>query len=89
MEQINSCAARPDVTVFLRVKPSTALRRRRAASLDLELYEVAAFQRALLGAYGEAISRARRMGERLEIVDGERAPDEVAADVARIVRRLL
>jgi dTMP kinase len=89
VQQINSRAARPDVTIFLRVKPSTALRRRRAASLDLELYEVAAFQRALLSAYDEAVSRTRRTGERVEIVDGERSPDEVAADVARVMQRLL
>ncbi len=89
VEQINARAARPDLTVFLRVKADTALRRRRAASLDLELYEVSSFQRALFGAYGKAISRVRREGARVEIVDGDRSPDEVASDVARVVKRLL
>ncbi len=88
VEQMNSRAARPDVIIFLQVRPSTALGRRRAASLDLELYEVPAFQRTLLGAYRKAISGSRRQGQRVEILDGERSADEVAADVADIVRQL-
>ncbi len=89
VEQINARAPRPDGIVFLRVSAGTALRRRRAASLELELYEVPSFQQALLGAYGKAITRVRRLGHRVAIVDGERSPDEVAREVAGVVRRLL
>lgn len=86
--EINARAARPDLTVFLEVTAETALARRRAASLDLELFEVPAFQRALQGSYRAAIARARRAGETVAVVDGERSVDEVTAAVARQVRRL-
>lgn len=88
VEQINARAIRPDVTIFLQVRSSTALRRRQAVSLDLELYEVASFQRALLRAYRKAIACARRAGERVEVVDGEEPPPQVASAIIQIIRQL-
>jgi dTMP kinase len=89
VEQINSWALRPDVTIFLDVRPAVALARRRAVSLDLEIYEALRFQRLVLKSYRKAIAGLRRSGQRLEVLDGERPVDVVAADVARIVRQLL
>lgn len=78
---VNREATAPTLTVFLRVRPAVALRRRRAASLDREIYEVDAFQRRVARSYRAALSRLRDAGERVVELDGERPVAEVAEAV--------
>ncbi len=85
---VNREAADADLVVFLRVRPEVALRRRHAASVDREIFEVDAFQRKVAREYDEAIRRLRRAGERVVEVDGEAPVPEVAAAVWDAVRRL-
>jgi dTMP kinase len=86
--ELNRAAARPDATLFLRVRPEVALRRRQAASLDREIFEVDAFQRKVARSYEEAIRRVRRAGERVLELDGEAPVDAVARAVLEAVRTL-
>jgi hypothetical protein len=65
-----------------------ALRRRFAASAELELFEVPAFQRKVALAYRRSIRRLLRAGQRVEVLPGEGPIAEVAAAVARAVGRL-
>ncbi len=88
VEAVNARAPAPDVTVFVRARPQVALRRRRAAATDPEIFEEDAFQRRVADAYERAIERLRARGERVEVVDGERDPDEVADAVWAAVERL-
>jgi dTMP kinase len=85
---LNASAARPDVTFFLRVRPEVALRRRQAASVDREIFEVDAFQRKVARSYEAAIRRVRRGGERVVEVDGEAPVEDVAGAILDAVRRL-
>jgi dTMP kinase len=85
---VNREAAEADLVIFLRVRPQVALRRRHAASVDRELFEVSAFQRKVARRYEEAIARQRDAGEAVVEVDGERSVDEVAAAVWGAVRSL-
>lgn len=79
VEAINARAAEPDATIFLRVRSQVALRRRRAASMDPELFEVSEFQREVARSYARGLERLREAGQRVVEVDGE-APVEVVAD---------
>jgi dTMP kinase len=88
VEAVNRGAASTDVVVFLRCRPEVALRRRFAASLDREIFEVNAFQRRVAVSYEAAIRRLRRAGERVVEVDGEAPLPEVTAAVWDAVRRL-
>ena len=54
---INAKAPAPDLTVFLRVRPAVALRRRYAATAEREIFEVPEFQRRVHRAYGRALAR--------------------------------
>ncbi|HET8734400.1 MAG TPA: dTMP kinase, partial [Anaeromyxobacteraceae bacterium] len=85
---LNREATAPTATVFLRVRPAIALRRRRAASLDREIYEVDAFQRRVARSYHAALARLRAAGERVVELDGERPVGEVADAVFEAVRAL-
>jgi dTMP kinase len=88
VEQVNHGAASTDLVVFLRCRPEVALRRRFAASLDREIFEVDAFQRRVAVSYEAAIRRLRRAGERVVEVDGEAPLPEVTAAVWEAVRAL-
>jgi dTMP kinase len=87
VESINARARAPDLTLFVRVSPETALTRRAGRHLGDELYEKLETQRRVARAYDEA---ARQLGptHHLEIVDGEKSIDEVAADCFALVTRL-
>ncbi len=85
---VNREAVAPDLVVFLRCRPEVALRRRRAASLDREIFEVDAFQRRVAHAYDGAIARLRRSGDRIVEVDGEMPVADVSAAVWTAVARL-
>lgn len=86
---INRGAAAPDLVVFLRCRPEVAMRRRRAASLDREIFEVDAFQKRVAQAYDAAIARLRRSGDPIVEVDGEVPVAEVSAAVWAAVARVL
>lgn len=88
--EINARAPAPDLTLFLAVRPAVALRRRYAASGEREIFEVPEFQRRVHRAYGEALRRIRRAGERVVSIAGEQPIEQVSRDVeaaaAEVVR---
>jgi dTMP kinase len=86
--ELNRAAARPDATLFLGVRPEVALRRRHAASVDREIFEVDGFQRKVARSYRDAIRQVRRAGERVIELDGEAPVDAVAVAVLEAVRAL-
>jgi dTMP kinase len=85
---INSRAAEPDVTIFLRARPTVTLARRRAASSGRELYEVGALQRRVARSYDSAVARLRAAGQRVEVLDGEAPIEKVAEAIWRVVAGL-
>jgi len=88
VEAVNGRAAAPSLTVFLRVRPEIGMRRRRAASLDRELFEVDAFQRKVALGYEAAVERLRAAGQRLVALDGEGPVEAVADAIWDAVREL-
>jgi dTMP kinase len=88
VEAVNGRAPAPDVTLFLRVRPEVGLRRRHAASLDREIFEVAAFQRRVAASYERAVEGLRAAGQRVVTLDGEAPVAAVAAAILAEVRRL-
>lgn len=86
---INSRAPRADLTVFLRVSPAVALRRRYAAGTEREIFEVPEFQRKVHRAYLKALARLVAAGERVADLAGDRSVEAVGADVSRAVESIL
>ncbi|MGC3998947.1 MAG: dTMP kinase [Anaeromyxobacter sp.] len=81
VEAINGRAAVPDLTLFLRVRPAVAVRRRHAASIDREIYEVEAFQRKVARSYDRCIGQLREAGQRIVELDGEAPVEAVTAAI--------
>jgi len=86
VEELNRKAPAPDLTLFLRVRPAVAWRRRFAESGSRELYEVPAFQRRVARSYQRGLALLRRRGQRLLVLDGELPVAEVAAAVLAAAR---
>ncbi len=88
VDGINSRAAVPDLTVFLRVPAAVAFRRRQAVTADREIFEVSAFQHRVAESYDRAMAYLRAAGQRIVEVDGEAPIGEVAAAVLAEVERI-
>ena len=82
---INARSPVPDLTLFLRVSPRTALQRRHGRHLADELYEKLATQERVAAAYEQSIAQ---LGDEhhVVVIDGERSLDEVAAACRDAVR---
>ena len=83
--QLNSRALRPDLTIFLKVRPEVAASRRAKAGRSEELFEHIEMQREVDAGYRATIAELIAAGEIIEILDGERTEDEVFAAILAAV----
>jgi dTMP kinase len=86
---LNARARRPDLTIFLEVRPEIAAQRRVAAGRVQELFEDLQMQHEVDAGYRATIAELTALGERIEILDGELAPDQVFQAIAALVGGLL
>lgn len=85
VEQINSQAVAPDLTLFVEVDLDTAAQRRLKRGGAAELYENAERQRQVVERYASAIV-LRRDKDRIVRVDGTRPLEEVSANVCSLAK---
>jgi dTMP kinase len=79
--QLNARARRPEVTVFLQVRPEVAAQRRVAAGRVQELFEDLRMQEEVAAGYAATLAELAAQGERIETIDGELPPDAVFAAI--------
>jgi dTMP kinase len=79
VRELNRHARRPDLTIVLHVRAEVAEARRRGRGGAVDLYETSELQRRLVAAYREA--EVLCPGDTFVHLDGEKTPDEVAADI--------
>jgi dTMP kinase len=82
---LNARARRPDVTIFLDVRPEVAAKRRADAGRVEELFEAIEMQREVDAGYRAAIAELRAAGEKIVVLDGEQTPDDVFAAILRTI----
>jgi len=74
---LNARALRPELTIFLRVRPEVAAQRRASRGQPQELFEAIEMQREVDVGYRATIAELAAIGERIETLDGELPPDQV------------
>lgn len=82
---LNARARRPDLTIFLEVRPEVAAARRAIRGGPQELFEHLQMQQEVAAGYRATIAELVASGERIEIVDGEQSPDQVFAAIVELV----
>ena len=82
---LNARARRPELTIFLQVRPEVAAARRAAAKRTEELFEAIEMQRAVEAGYKATLSELGAAGERIETIDGELPEDQVFALILALV----
>jgi dTMP kinase len=82
---LNARARRPDLTVFLKVRPEIAAKRRVDAGRVQELFEDMQMQQDVDAGYKATIAELTAAGERIEVLDGESSLDDVFAAILRLV----
>jgi dTMP kinase len=82
---LNARARRPDITLFLAVRPEVAAQRRAAARRKEELFEDLRMQQEVDAGYRATIIELQAQGERIDILDGELSEDQVFAAILRSI----
>ena len=82
---LNGRARKPDLTIFLQVRPEVAAKRRAAARRKEELFEDLRMQQEVDAGYRATIAELTASGERIETIDGEASEDEVFARIVALV----
>ena len=85
ISMLNQRARRPDLTIFLEVRPEVAAARRAAAGRVQELFEDVRMQEEVAAGYQATIAELTAQGERIETIDGEASPDQVFAAIVALV----
>jgi dTMP kinase len=81
---LNARARRPDLTIFLEVRPEVAAQRRVVAGRVEELFEDLRMQDEVAAGYKATIAELAAAGERIEVIDGEASTDAIAARIAKL-----
>lgn len=82
---LNGRARKPDLTIFLEVRPEVAAARRVAAGRVQELFEDVRMQEEVAAGYQATIAELTAAGERIATIDGEATPDAVFAAITKLV----
>jgi dTMP kinase len=82
---LNARARKPDLTIFLEVRPEVAAKRRVAAGRVEELFEDIRMQEEVAEGYRATNKELLALGERIETLDGEASPDEVFTAIVSLV----
>ncbi len=85
---LNARARKPDLTIFLSVRPEVAAARRVSAGRIQELFEDMRMQEEVAAGYKATISELMAQGERIETIDGEASPDAVFGAILALVGTL-
>jgi dTMP kinase len=86
---LNARARKPDLTIFLHVRPEVAAHRRAAARRQEELFEQLQMQIEVDAGYKATITELAAQGERIETLDGEQTEDHVFDAILRLVSPLV
>lgn len=82
---LNARARKPELTIFLKVRPEVAAQRRAAARRQEELFEQLQMQIEVDAGYTATNAELIAQGERIETIDGEMSEDDVFAAIVKLV----
>lgn len=85
---LSSGLLRPDLTVFIDIEPDICIKRLNKGRSHIELYETIENLKNVRDKYFESFELLKHQ-ERVFVTEGNRPPDEIAADIWNEISRLL
>lgn len=83
LEQINKYAYKPDLTIFIRVRPETSLKRITASRLGTEIFEELDILQQVYDNYINIFKKWQDLGEQVIEIDGEQTSEAVTAEIKK------
>ena len=86
LEQINKYAYKPDLTIFIRVRPETSLKRITTSRLRTEIFEELDILQQVYDNYINIFKKWQDLGEQVIEIDGEQTSEAVTAQIIKELR---
>lgn len=88
LEQINRYAYKPDLTIFIKVRPETSLRRITTSRLKTEIFEELGILQQVYDNYIKIFKKWQDLGEQVIEIDGEQPSETVTAEIREVLRNV-
>ena len=85
LEEINRFALKPDLTIFIKVRPETSLQRIRSSRFKTEIFEEMEILNQVYDNYIKTYKRWQDLGEWVAEIDGEQPPEMVSGDIRKVI----
>ncbi len=89
LEQINRYGYKPDLTIFIKVRPDTSLERITTSRLKTEIFEERDILQQVYDNYIKLFKKWQDLGEQVIVIDGEQTSEEVTAEIRKEIRGFL
>ncbi|MDA8226924.1 MAG: dTMP kinase [Desulfitobacterium hafniense] len=89
IKEVNACAIPVDLTIFIKVDPSTTMNRIKTKRFQVDLFEQEATLRTVLSNYELIISQGKQSGYNIVQIDGEQSLDQVTYTIQTEVKKYL
>lgn len=89
IKEINKYAYKPDLTIFIKVRPEVSIQRITGSRFQTELFEKVDILQKVLDNYIELSQEWQNSGEPVVEIDGEQDPDDVEREIRQAVQQFL
>jgi len=89
IEEINKYALKPDLTIFIRVRPETSMQRICSSRIKTEIFETRETLEKVLANYEKIFKKWQECGKNVVEIDGEKDPQSVQIDIMRSIDEFL
>lgn len=89
VKEINKNALVPDLTIFIRVRPETSLKRIHDSRFKTEIFETKEILAKVLANYERIFEQCQNRGQKVIKIDGEQSPQSVQNDIIKAVDEFL
>lgn len=87
IQEINRHAYKPDLTIFIRVRPETSLKRITGSRFQTEIFEKLDILQQVLDNYIKLFHQWKDSGEMVVEIDGEQEPDVIEKEIRSVIEK--
>lgn len=89
IKEINKYAYKPDLTIFIKVRPEVSIQRITGSRFKTEIFEKVDILQKVLDNYIKLAAEWKDLGEKVVEIDGEQDPREVEKEISTVIKQFL